>query len=102
MKPCKRGIKIWCRCDLHNGYLSQFEIYIGKDEAPPTGGRSNTSCTGFRSTCCQKSYLFSSWEKLLFYGALNTPQTNFVRSKEDENMAARELRGNKHQQTQGN
>ena len=33
MKPCKRGIKIWCRCDPHNGYLSQFEIYTGKDDA---------------------------------------------------------------------
>ena len=33
MKPCKRGIKIWCRCDPHNGYLSQFEIYTGKDNA---------------------------------------------------------------------
>ena len=33
MKPCKRGIKIWCRCDPHNGYLSQLEIYMGKDDA---------------------------------------------------------------------
>ena len=33
MKPCKRGIKIWCHCDSHNGYLSQFEIYTGKDDA---------------------------------------------------------------------
>ena len=33
LKPCKRGIKIWCRCDPHNGYLSQFDIYTGKDDA---------------------------------------------------------------------
>ncbi|KAL9976924.1 hypothetical protein ACROYT_G014267 [Oculina patagonica] len=31
MKPCKRGIKIWCRCDSTNGYLCQFEVYIGKE-----------------------------------------------------------------------
>ena len=31
MKPCKREIKIWCRCDSTNGYLCQFEVYIGKE-----------------------------------------------------------------------
>ena len=26
MKPCKRGIKIWWRCDSTNGYLCQFVL----------------------------------------------------------------------------
>ena len=31
MKPCKRGIKIWSRCDSTNGYLGQFEVYVGEN-----------------------------------------------------------------------
>ena len=29
MKPVKRGYKIWCLCDSHNGYLWNFEVYTG-------------------------------------------------------------------------
>ena len=31
LKPTKFGIKIWARCN-DNGYLQQFEIYIGNKE----------------------------------------------------------------------
>ena len=27
----KNGIKLWCRCGSTNGYLCQFEVYIGKE-----------------------------------------------------------------------
>ena len=30
-KPTKRGIKVWMRSDSLNGYVSQFNIYTGKD-----------------------------------------------------------------------
>ena len=30
MKPVKRGMKIWCRCDLENGYLNQMDVLGGK------------------------------------------------------------------------
>lgn len=30
MKPIKRGIKMWCRADSTNDYLSEFDIYTGK------------------------------------------------------------------------
>ena len=30
MKPVKRGMKIWCRCDLENGYLDQMDVLGGK------------------------------------------------------------------------
>ena len=30
-KPTKRGIKVWVRSDSLNGYVSQFDIYTGKD-----------------------------------------------------------------------
>ena len=35
MKPIKRGIKIWTRADATNGYVSQFQVYLGK-----VGGKS--------------------------------------------------------------
>ena len=40
LKPVKRGIKIWCRCDSSNGYLCQMNVYVGKDKTqPPARGR---------------------------------------------------------------
>ena len=40
LKPVKRGIKIWCRCDSSNGYLCQMDVYVRKDETqPPARGR---------------------------------------------------------------
>ena len=35
LKPTKRGYKVWCICDSHNGYMCKFEVY--------TGGSSNDS-----------------------------------------------------------
>ena len=32
-KPIKRGIKVWCRADAHNGYLCEFRIYMGRTES---------------------------------------------------------------------
>ena len=32
MKPIKRGIKVWVRADSHNGYISEFYIYKGKED----------------------------------------------------------------------
>ena len=29
-KPVKRGIKVWCRADSHNGYMCEFQVYTGK------------------------------------------------------------------------
>ena len=33
-KPTKRGIKVWVRADAKNGYVSEFQVYLGK---PSTG-----------------------------------------------------------------
>lgn len=30
-KPCKRGIKVWCRADAITGYVCDCEIYKGKE-----------------------------------------------------------------------
>ena len=29
-KPVKRGIKVWALCDARNGYMSKFDIYLGR------------------------------------------------------------------------
>ena len=29
-KPVKRGMKVWMRADSHNGYVSEFQVYVGK------------------------------------------------------------------------
>ena len=29
-KPMKYGIKVWVRADSHNGYVHEFEVYVGK------------------------------------------------------------------------
>ena len=31
-KPVKRGIKVWCRADPHNGYLCEFQVYTWREE----------------------------------------------------------------------
>jgi hypothetical protein len=31
LKPVKRGIKVWVLADAHNGYISNLEVYKGKD-----------------------------------------------------------------------
>lgn len=42
MKPTKRGIKVWVRADLHNGYIGDFQVYTGRQSNNPVvnlGGR---------------------------------------------------------------
>ena len=36
-KPVKRGIKVWCRADSHNGYLCEFQVYTGRDDRAEGG-----------------------------------------------------------------
>ena len=31
-KPVKRGIKVWCRADSHNGYMCEVQVYTGKGD----------------------------------------------------------------------
>ena len=40
LKPVKRGIKVWIRCDAPEGYVQQFEVYLGKgsEENPSQHG----------------------------------------------------------------
>ena len=28
-KPTKRGFKVWCMCDSHNGFTCSFQVYLG-------------------------------------------------------------------------
>lgn len=36
-KPVKRGIKVWCKADSHNGYISEFQVYTGRSEEAEVG-----------------------------------------------------------------
>ena len=33
MKPIKRGFKVWCRCDAHNGFTCCFQVYLGATDS---------------------------------------------------------------------
>lgn len=35
-KPTKRGFKIWVRADSTNGYVSDFDVYTGKEDTSTT------------------------------------------------------------------
>lgn len=37
MKPVKRGIKLWQRCDSQTGYIYDFNIYAGKETSQQKG-----------------------------------------------------------------
>ena len=34
LKPTKRGIKLWLRCDAGTGYIYDMNIYCGKETNP--------------------------------------------------------------------
>ena len=36
-KPVKRGIKVWCRADSHNGYMCETQVYTGKSDGVEGG-----------------------------------------------------------------
>ena len=37
MKPVKRGVKVWMRCDAQTGYTYDMNIYAGKESNPTEG-----------------------------------------------------------------
>ena len=32
-KPIKRGYKVWCMCDAHNGFTCSFQVYLGATDS---------------------------------------------------------------------
>ena len=36
-KPVRRGLKVWMRADSNNGYVSQFQVYVGKETSAEIG-----------------------------------------------------------------
>ena len=38
LKPVKRGIKLWCRCDSDSGYTYDLNVYSGKESQSITDG----------------------------------------------------------------
>ena len=35
-RPIKRGFKVWVRADSHNGYISDLDVYTGRDDSTET------------------------------------------------------------------
>lgn len=42
LKPTKRGIKLWLRCDAKTGYTYDINVYSGKESTPSTSNDSLT------------------------------------------------------------
>ena len=38
LKPVKRGIKLWCRCDSDTGYTYDLNVYSGNESPSITDG----------------------------------------------------------------
>lgn len=36
-KQIKRGIKVWCRADAHNGFLCEYQVYTGRSGGGESG-----------------------------------------------------------------
>ena len=36
-KPVRRGLKVWMRADSMNGYVSEFQVYVGKEKSSEKG-----------------------------------------------------------------
>ena len=36
-KPIKRGIKVLCQADAHNGYMCEVQVYTGKSDSSESG-----------------------------------------------------------------
>jgi hypothetical protein len=36
-KACEEGLKEWMRADSHSGYISQFQVYVGKELSSESG-----------------------------------------------------------------
>ena len=38
VKPIKWGIKVWCSAESTTGYIVQFDVYCGRQQAPSSHG----------------------------------------------------------------
>ena len=56
MKPCKRGIKIWSKCDASYGYLCQFEVYTGKKDEENDASAPPDQCGPFKGLSARVVY----------------------------------------------
>ena len=59
-KHIKRGIKMWCRADSVNGYMSDFDIYTGKS------GDGVTRDLGYSVVTKLCSVLYGKWHEIYF------------------------------------
>ena len=56
MKPVKRGYKVWCEADAHNGYLTSFEMYTGATQGSTEHGLGSSVVKRLSSPLAGKGY----------------------------------------------
>lgn len=84
LKPVKRGIKMWLRCDSYTGYTYDFNIYTGRETEQTEGTLGERVVTALSSTISEKNValcfdrFFTSVNllKTLDYPALGTCISN--------------------------
>ena len=64
LKPVKRGIKVWARADYSDGYVSAFQVYVGRQGGTAEQGlgsnlRWSIPCA---RTCTGQTDMFTSQE----------------------------------------
>lgn len=84
LKPTKRGIKMWMRCDSLSGYVYDFYIYCGKEDGPTIGTLGERVVHNLAKTirhpdvtlCFDRFFTSVHLLETLEYPALGTVMTN--------------------------
>lgn len=84
LKPTKRGIKMWMRCDSLSGYVYYFNIYCGKEDGPTIGTLGERVVNNLAKTikhpdvtlCFDRFFTSVHLLETLDYPALGTVMTN--------------------------
>ena len=59
-KPIKRGVKMWCRADSQTGYLSDFDIYVGRS------GEAVETNLGYAVVTKLCKSIYGNWHSVFF------------------------------------
>jgi hypothetical protein len=56
MKPVRRGLKVWMRADSQNGFVSQFQVYVGKEVSSSETGLGSRVVRDLTRTLVNKKF----------------------------------------------
>jgi hypothetical protein len=55
-KPVRRGLKVWMRANSQNGFVSQFQVYAGKEVCSSETGLGSCVVKGLTRTLVNENY----------------------------------------------